>query len=97
VAHNSTTCRLQLWDTAGQERYRSLIPSYLKDAVCAVFVCDLARNFFLSLGEDTLAHVQSWIDLFRDNRSEKAVMVICGNKVDLLRYYYLHAVNVVLR
>jgi GTPase SAR1 family protein len=33
-----------LWDTAGQERYRSLIPSYLKDAVCAIFVFDLSSN-----------------------------------------------------
>lgn len=44
VTHHSTTCRLQLWDTAGQERYRSLIPSYLKDAVCAIFVFDLSRT-----------------------------------------------------
>ncbi len=44
VTHNSTTCRLQLWDTAGQERYRSLIPSYLKDAVCALFIFDLSRK-----------------------------------------------------
>ena len=44
VTHNSTTCRLQLWDTAGQERYRSLIPSYLKDAVGAIFVFDIASN-----------------------------------------------------
>lgn len=46
VTHHSIACRLQLWDTAGQERYRSLIPSYLKDAVCAIFVFDLARTFF---------------------------------------------------
>lgn len=46
VTHQSTTCRLQLWDTAGQERYRSLIPSYLKDAVCAIFVFDLSSKHF---------------------------------------------------
>jgi Ras-related protein Rab-6A len=47
VTHNNITCRLQLWDTAGQERYRSLIPSYLKDAVCAIFVFDLSSNYFV--------------------------------------------------
>lgn len=41
VHHNSKNYRLQLWDTAGQERYRSLIPSYLKDALCAIFVYDV--------------------------------------------------------
>lgn len=46
VTHNSTTCRLQLWDTAGQERYRSLIPSYLKDAICAIFVFDISSISF---------------------------------------------------
>lgn len=50
VTHNSTTCRLQLWDTAGQERYRSLIPSYLKDAVCAIFVFDTSSNEHFIVG-----------------------------------------------
>jgi Ras-related protein Rab-6A len=44
VHHKNTTCRLQLWDTAGQERFRSLIPTYLKDAICAIFVFDLSSN-----------------------------------------------------
>ena len=35
------TLRMQLWDTAGQERFRSLIPSYLKDAMIAFIVFDL--------------------------------------------------------
>lgn len=39
--------RLQLWDTAGQERFRSLIPSYLKDAFVAFVVFDLTSNFRL--------------------------------------------------
>lgn len=40
--------RLQLWDTAGQERYRSLIPSYLKDAMGAIFVFDITSNQHVS-------------------------------------------------
>lgn len=36
--------RLQLWDTAGQERFKSLIPSYLKDAHLAIVVFDLTSN-----------------------------------------------------
>ena len=35
--------RLQLWDTAGQEKFRSLIPAYLRDAHCAVFVYDVTN------------------------------------------------------
>jgi Ras-related protein Rab-6A len=43
VGHN--VLRLQLWDTAGQERFRSLIPSYLKDAFVAFVVFDLTSTF----------------------------------------------------
>lgn len=40
--------RLQLWDTAGQERFKSLIPSYLKDAHLAIVVFDLTSNLILN-------------------------------------------------
>lgn len=36
--------RLLLWDTAGQEKFRSLVPAYLRDADCAVFVYDVTRQ-----------------------------------------------------
>lgn len=36
--------RLQLWDTAGQERFKSLIPSYLKDAHLSIVVFDLTST-----------------------------------------------------
>jgi GTPase SAR1 family protein len=42
VGHN--ILRLQLWDTAGQERFRSLIPSYLKDASVAFIVFDITST-----------------------------------------------------
>ena len=43
VSWGGKNYRLQLWDTAGQERFRSLIPSYLKDANCAIFVYDITK------------------------------------------------------
>ena len=33
--------RLQIWDTAGQERFRSLIPSYIRDASAIIIVYDV--------------------------------------------------------
>jgi GTPase SAR1 family protein len=36
-----------------------------------------------------LESLQSWIELFRDNRGDKTVMVVCGNKSDLVKYFFL--------
>lgn len=51
---------MQLWDTAGQEKYKSLVPAYLRDASCAVFVVDITRP-------ETLNNLAGWVQLFRDN------------------------------
>ena len=47
IAISGKMIRLQLWDTAGQERFKSLIPSYLKDAHMALVVFDLSSNIYL--------------------------------------------------
>lgn len=47
LAFKNRTYRLQLWDTAGQERFRSLIPSYLKDAICSIIVYDVSQKVTL--------------------------------------------------
>lgn len=39
--------RVQLWDTAGQERFKSLIPSYIKQAQVAVVVYDITSILLL--------------------------------------------------
>ena len=43
VVYQGKIYRLQLWDTAGQEKFKSLVPNYIRDAHCAVFVYDIAR------------------------------------------------------
>lgn len=68
--------RLQLWDTAGQERFRSLIPSYMRDASAAVVVFDLtARPSFEA--------VKTWVEYIRNERGDECVTTLVGNKVDL--------------
>jgi Ras-related protein Rab-6A len=71
------TVRLQLWDTAGQERFRSLIPSYIRDSSVAVVVYDVtARASFLS--------VHRWVEEVRAERGGDVVVVVVGNKTDLV-------------
>ena len=72
------TIRLILWDTAGQERFRSLIPSYLKNADCIIIVFDITnKESFFSLNK--------WLSDARNNASESTIYVLCGNKSDLKR------------
>jgi len=71
------TVRLQLWDTAGQERFRSLIPSYIRDSSVAVVVYDVAnRQSFLNTSK--------WIDEVRTERGGDVIVVLVGNKTDLV-------------
>jgi GTPase SAR1 family protein len=58
IVYKDRGFRLQLWDTAGQERFRSLIPSYLKDAVCCIVVFDVSRK-------ETLANAAAWLKLYK--------------------------------
>lgn len=71
------TIRLQLWDTAGQERFRSLIPSYIRDSTVAVVVYDISNlNSFLQTSR--------WIDDVRNERGKDVVIMMVGNKTDLI-------------
>jgi len=70
------TLRLQLWDTAGQERFRSLIPSYIRDASAAVVVYDITKR-------GSFAGTRKWIEEVRNERGENALVALVGNKSDL--------------
>lgn len=76
-AYKGRVYRLQLWDTAGQEKYRSLVPAYLRDANCAVFVFDLSRL-------ETLDNLKNWLQLYRDHQPETSIGMLVGNKSDLM-------------
>lgn len=44
-------------------------------------------------GPETLENLQSWIDLFRDNRGDRTVMALCGNKSDLGKSFLCYVGN----
>ena len=74
--YEDKTIRLILWDTAGQERFRSLIPTYLKNADCIIIVYDITnKESFYSLNH--------WLKSAKDNTVEETIFIICGNKIDL--------------
>jgi Ras-related protein Rab-6A len=76
IHYQGAVYRLQLWDTAGQEKFKSLVPNYIRDAHCAVFVYDITRR-------ESFDGVDSWLELYRNYRAEDAVTILVGNKSDL--------------
>ena len=68
-----------MWDTAGQERYRSLIPTYLKNAHCVVHVFEVSKR-------STLDGIRQWHKLFLEH--QQAPGIIVANKTDLSNARY---------
>jgi Ras-related protein Rab-6A len=68
---------LKLWDTAGQERYRSLAPSYFRDATAAIIV-------FGATDANPVPTVTEWVTQFRSAVANPALVFVAANKIDLV-------------
>jgi small GTP-binding protein len=73
---NGQTIDIQIWDTAGTEQYQSLTPVYFRSAAAALVVFDITNRI-------SFASLEKWLRAFRAVASEKAVVFVVGNKVDL--------------
>ena len=71
------TIRLIMWDTAGQERFKSLIPSYLKNANCVIITYDVTEK-------SSFTTLNKWLSDVKDNVVEGTFIILCGNKIDLI-------------
>lgn len=70
------TIRLIMWDTAGSERFKSLIPTYLKNAHALILTFDITNKAsFLSL--------PNWLKEIEDKLPENAYIIVVGNKLDM--------------
>ena len=76
LTHKGKSYRLQLWDTAGQERFKSLIPSYLKDAICAIIVYDVTNAA-------SLRNAEKWLNIYNECKPVSGYSILVGNKIDL--------------
>jgi small GTP-binding protein len=68
---------MQLWDTAGAEKYRSISPSYYRNAAAAVAVFDMQDDDFTD-------KLDSWIVSVKRNSVDPQIFVV-GNKTDLVK------------
>lgn len=82
--------KLAIWDTAGQERFRTLTPSYYREAQGAILVYDVTNY-------STFSKLETWLnELETYSTKSNIVKMIVGNKIDMVRIIYgWVAVNVV--
>eukprot|EP01126_Amoeba_proteus_P043958 TRINITY_DN4859_c0_g1_i10.p1 TRINITY_DN4859_c0_g1~~TRINITY_DN4859_c0_g1_i10.p1 ORF type:complete len:153 (-),score=17.78 TRINITY_DN4859_c0_g1_i10:570-1028(-) len=69
--------QFEIWDTAGQERFAPLVPMYYRGAHVAVVVFDLTNY-------DSFLRAQDWIEELLLKGNPKTVIVLAGNKSDLI-------------
>ena len=68
--------KLQFWDTSGQERFRSLVPSYLRDAKGVILMYDITDP-------KTFANLPEWMNTIQESCLNCPMVVLIGNKTDL--------------
>ena len=71
------TVKAQIWDTAGQERYRAITTAHYRRAVGALLVYDITQ-------EKTFLDVKKWMEELRDHADPDIVIMLVGNKQDLV-------------
>ncbi len=69
--------KAQIWDTAGQERYQAITAAHYKRARGAIIVYDITKL-------STFSNVKKWIDALKANADSDIVLMLVGNKLDLV-------------
>ncbi len=69
--------RVQIWDTAGQETFKSITRSYYKNSACAFVVYDVTKR-------ESFNNISSWLADCRSHAPKTTVLVLIGNKIDLI-------------
>ena len=75
ISHKCKNYRIQFWDTSGQERFRSLIPSYIKDANYVLLIFDVTSSI-------SFHEIKMWVNLFNEYKGKDSLAFLVGNKID---------------
>ena len=70
------TIKVQLWDTAGQEKYRTIAKNYFKGSHGILLLYDVTKV-------NSFENVREWIRDIKEEVSEKAILFLIGNKIDM--------------
>lgn len=84
---NNIEFKLEIWDTAGQERYRSLTPMYYRGSHFAIIVYDITNS-------RSLNEAKRWVKEIKQIRTTKCIIILVGNKCDLIDKRKIKKINV---
>ena len=70
------TIKVQLWDTAGQDKYRTIAKNYYKGSHGILLLYDITKI-------TSFENIREWIRDIKEEVSEKAIIFLIGNKIDL--------------
>ena len=70
------TIKVQLWDTAGQDKYRTIAKNYYKGSHGILLLYDITKM-------TSFENIREWIRDIKEEVSEKAIVFLIGNKIDL--------------
>ena len=68
--------KLQIWDTAGQDRFRSITKNYYKGSHGIILIYDVTSL-------KTFENVKSWVSQIHEEISDKVVIYLVANKIDM--------------
>ncbi|WJX85749.1 Ras-related protein raba3 [Trifolium repens] len=88
VTINGKLIKAQIWDTAGQERYRAVTSAYYRGALGAMLVYDITKR-------QTFDHVARWVEELRSHADNSIVIMLIGNKGDLVDQRVVHTEDAV--
>lgn len=74
---NGENFTYHIWDTAGQDTFRTIVPLYFRDAVCAILVFSLSDP-------DSFDALDEWVELFYKTCSQDVPILLAGNKSDII-------------
>jgi len=74
---DETKVNLNIIDTAGEEKYGNLPNQYFKDCQGAIIMYDLTEK-------NSFDKIEHWLDVIKDKAVKKIVIMIAGNKSDLI-------------
>lgn len=77
VTIDGKVIKAQIWDTAGQERYRAVTSAYYRGALGAMLVYDITKR-------QSFDDVARWVEELRAHADSSIVIMLVGNKGDLV-------------